>query len=217
MASGVAAPTSNSDADLIQYQRDLVRTQTCIPLGRALQIAVGPSDNWRPKEKDAYVAKYGRHMILRDNPLPIAQQANLLLVTAPLTLMDGRVGLPDIPDPDWVPPDYTEDEVTRKVIRDPAKNRPPILTQRLTDRCEMMDGQPAVLAGTNFLIFQPVLFVIFQPELNKEMAPEVWTIKFRPTRTAGGDDRHCAFLVDHRTGEAFFFGGTYEILRPSGG
>lgn len=202
----------NTDADLIQYQRDLVRTKNCIPLGRALQVAVGPSENWRPPEQDAYVRKYGRLLVLRDNPLPIAQQAGQLLVTADLKLPDGRVGLPDIPDPDWTPPNYTAEEVTGIVKRDRMKDRPPMLTQRLTDRCEMINGSPAVMAGTDFLIFQPVVRVLFQPEIEMQMVPEVWIAQFRAV-----GDRHCAFLVNHKTGESFFFGGAFEILRPSGG
>jgi hypothetical protein len=122
------------------------------------------------------------------------------------------VGLPDVPEPDWVVEPYTHDEVTGKAPRDPAKNRAPFIPQRLTDRCEMMNGQPAVLDGTNFLIFQPVVQLVFQPELNKELAPELWTIFFKPF-----GQRHAAFLVDHKTGEAFFFGGTFEIVRSSGG
>jgi hypothetical protein len=201
----------NTDADLIQYQRDLVRTQNCFPLGRALKIAIGPSDHWRPPQMDPYVAKYGRLLELRGNPLPIAQQAGQMLVMAAL-FADGRVGLPDIPDPDWTPPQWTEEEVTGKVPRDRAKDKPAMLTQRLTDRCEMVDGSPAVMHGTDFLVFQPVISVTFQPELNKEMVPEVWIAEFRPL--AG---RHCALLVDHKTGESFFFGGTFEIKRPAGG
>jgi hypothetical protein len=201
-----------NDSDLIGYQRELVRTQQCIPLGRALQIAVGPSDNWRPPEKDPYVEKFGRLIVLRGNPLPLAQSGNQLLVMAPL-LADGRVGLPDVPTPNWVVEDWTREEVTGATPRDPAKNRAPMIAQRLTDRCEMVDGKPAALAGTNFLIFQPVVSVVLQPELDKQLVPELWMINFK----ADTQGRHCAFLVDHKTGESFFYGGTFEINRSSMG
>jgi hypothetical protein len=75
----------------------------------------------------------------------------------------------------------------------------------------MVDGQPALLEGTNFFIFQPVLTVAFQPELNKNLTPDIWTLQFRPR---GG--RHCAFLVDHKTGECHFFGGAFEIRSATG-
>jgi hypothetical protein len=205
--------TVNTDADLIQYQRDLVRTQQCNPLGRALKIAIGPSDNWRPADPDVYVRKYGRLLELRGQPLPIAEKAGLLLVTAPLITRDNRVGLPDVPEPDWNPPEWTPEEVTGKVARDPQKNKAPLITQRLTDRCEMMNGQPAVMQGTDFLIFQPVVSVTFQPELNKELLPDVRLLRFR--NDVNG--RCCAFLVDHKTGEAFFFGGVFEDVGASGG
>jgi hypothetical protein len=200
-----------TETDLIQYQRDLVRTMNFVPLGRALKIAIGPSGNWRPAQMDPYVAKYGRLLELRHSPLPIAQNAGQVLALAPMVQPDGRVGLPDIPNPDWMPAAYSEDEVTGKAKRDPAKDRPPMLTQRLTDRCEMVDGQPAEMAGTHFLIFQPVLTVAFQPELEKEMASDVWTLEFRPH-----SGRHCALLVDHKTGETFFFGGAFDIRTASG-
>lgn len=211
MASRAPQPTM-TDADLLKYQRDLVRTQNFIPLGRAKQIAIGPSDFWRPTQVDDYLAKFGRFMELRNSPLPLGQQSGLLLVTAPMVQMDGRVGLPDVPNPSWKPPAYTEEEVTGKVQRDPAKDKPPMIQQRLTDRCEMVDGQPAVLEGTDFLIFQPVVSVVFQPELDKKMVAELWTIEFRPL-----NGRHCALLVDHKTGETHFFGGAFEIRREAGG
>jgi hypothetical protein len=209
---GSTATARNTDADLIQYQRDLVRTQKYIPLGRMLKIAIGPSDNWRPPEGDTFLAKYGRYIDLRNSYLPIAQAGELLLVTSEMVQPDGRVGLSDVPDPDWAPAAWTEEEATGKTPRDPAKDRPPFLQQRLTDRCEMMGGQPAVLEGTDFLIFQPVLRVVFQPEENKKLNADVWVLVFKPK--AG---RHCAFLVDHKTGECHFFGGSFEVQTAPGG
>jgi hypothetical protein len=208
-----AAVVTGTDSDLIAYQRGLVRTQQCIPLGRALQIAVAPSDNWRPPAKDDYVEKFGRLIVLRENPLPIAQSGNQLLIMAPMVMPDGRVGLPDVPRPNWQVEDWTPEEVTGKVKRDPSKNRAPMIPQRLTDRCEMVDGKPAALAGTDFLIFQPVVNVVLQPELDKQLVGELWMINFR----ADSQGRHCALLVDHKTGESFFYGGTFDINRSSMG
>lgn len=205
-----------SDADLIAYQSELVRTGKFTPAGKMSKIAIGPSANWQePKDADPYLKKYGRFIDLRGNFLPIGfADPKIILITAPLLVRrDGawQVGLPDVPVPEWRAPDWTEAEVTGLVKRDPEKNRAATVAQRLTDRCEMVNGQPAVLEGTDFLIFQPVEKATFQPEINEQLAEEMWIINFYPLGPV-----HPAFLVNHKTGECHFFGGTFDIERPRG-
>jgi hypothetical protein len=200
------ATALQTPADLIAYQRELVRTGKYIPLGRMNKIAIGPSDAWPGPMGDPYMMRYGRLIDLRDRLLPIAQAGSEVLVTAPMVMPDGRVGLPDVPQPDWDPPAWTEEEITRKVIRPAEKSTPPTLEQRLSDRCEWYQGQPGVLEGTNFFVFQPVLNVAFQPEIKNRLSGRVWIIEFFPLNGI-----HAAFLVDRSTGECFFHGGRYDI------
>jgi hypothetical protein len=88
-----------------------------------------------------------------------------------------------------------------------------MIPQRLEDRCEMPNGRIGVVEGTNFLIFQPVLRIAFQPELDRQLVAAVWTIEcvYDPaTQTS------MCLLVDRQTGEAHFFGGRYDIIRTEG-
>lgn len=153
------------------------------------------------------------------------------------------VGLPDVPDPSWKPGAWTPEESGYRadgtplnpkypgqpagwtppkvgevrprieVNRDPAKDIAPMLAQRLEDRAERPQGRLGVLEGTNFLVFQPVLRIAYQPEVIVDGKPQLqaamWTIECgfdRATNTGA------CLLVDPRTGEAHFFGGTYDIV-----
>jgi len=219
-----------TDADLIAYQRELVRTGNYFPIGRAQKISIGPSADWQAPASDPVIARFGRLIDFRDKFLPIAQSKDktLLLATSPLPAQpEGRIGLPDLPDPTWSAPTLTREEIEgvektrvvdgrREVYRelppfDAARRLAPFVPQRLTDRCEMVGGQPAVMQGTDFLIFQPVIRIAFQPELENRVIGSAWVIEFSPV-----GDRHCAFLVDHKTGESFFFGGRYDIFTAVG-
>jgi hypothetical protein len=226
-----ATPALNSIADILQYQAECVRTGNFHPIGRMQKIAIGPSANWQGSS-DPHISRFGRMIDLRDRMLPIAQAPidKMILVCAPLRDADekGQPRLPDLPDPAWTPPVLSREEiegrdeqvivdgksVTKRVLVEPdlAKVRAPMMPQRLTDRCEIYDGRPAELTGTNFLIFQPVLRVTFQPELENRLVGTAWTLEFTPDRAG----QSCAFLVDHKTGECRFLYGAYDILTPAG-
>jgi len=159
--------------------------------------------------------------------LPIAQAPDkaMILCMAPMIRSDGFVGLPDLVDPTWRAEAYTPEEAMnpdcdancRKTVDILAggktrphkhvnlragKDKARLIPQRLEDRTNDR------LAGSNYLVFQPVLRITYQPEEIKAgdqhgFKPAEWKIEFRPD--AGGT--HCAFLVDQSTGECHFFGG----------
>jgi hypothetical protein len=219
--------------DLFKYHNELVRTGKVLPLGRMRTIAVGPCDTYTPPANDPIINGYGpqpqrnargRMLDFSGQWLPIAKaQDSMILVTAPMIRKDGYVGLPDLVDPLWRAADYTEEEAANpdcdsdcrkqwdvvdgkrvphvhiKLRGD--KDTPRMLPQRLEDRTNDR------LAGTNFLVFQPVLRITYQPESLKAdthgFQPTEWKIEFRPD--AGGV--HAAFLVDPTNGECHFFGG----------
>lgn len=200
-------------ADVFKYQNELVRTGKFLALGRMRTIAVGPCDTYTPPASDPIISGYGpqpqrnargRMLDFSGQWLPIgqAQDKSMILVTAPMIRKDGYVGLPDLADPLWRADNWTEDEVTGKIERDPAKDQVRMIPQRLEDRTNDR------LAGTNFLVFQPVLRITYQPEEMKPgdqhgFKPAEWKIEFRPD--VGGV--HAAFLVDPTNGECHFFGG----------
>lgn len=211
---------TGTPADLIQFCRDLVRTKQCIPLGRVKQIAIGPSGDYTPPENDPLIQKWGRLMQFgSDRMLPIAESLDhsILLAMAPMVQRDGTVGLPDWPDPNWKPEPWTAEEsqghyehgkYVERTARDPLKDRRPMIPQRIQDRAETRDGRLGVVEGTNFLVFQPVLRMVFQPEKDGALQGKTGQIDchFSPQ-----DSRHMTLLVDQKTGETIFFGGQYEV------
>jgi hypothetical protein len=202
-------PITGTSIDLLQYQNDLVRTQSYVPRGRIHKIAIGPSSQWRPRSEDPFIKKFGRLIDFRGPFLPVAEAPDgSALITAPLWKHEWGVGLPDVPDPAWAPPSYTPEEVTMKVARDPAKDRARSVKQLLEDRCEQDDsGNPVLLENTNFLVFQPVLTITYQPELQGRVLPVIWKIGCMPDR--GG--MWPVLLVDYKTGEAHLYAGRYEF------
>jgi hypothetical protein len=203
-----------SPADLLTYQNDLVRTGKGLPLGRMRTIAVGDCDTYSPPPGDPYINGYGdqpqrnkrgRMIDLSGQWLPIAQGPDkaMILITAPLRDKNGRVALPDLADPTWRASNWTEDEVTGAVERDPRKDSVRMIPQRLEDRTnDVLEGHPSIL------VFQPVLRITYQPELvDKDKGhgfqPAEWKITFGPDFSG----RHCAFTCDLNTGECHFVGG----------
>jgi hypothetical protein len=184
---------------LLDYQDELVRTGQFLPLGRMSRVAVGPNADWKPVTNDPIIDKYGRMIDLRGQFLSIGQSLDrtMVLVTAPLINREGRVALPDLPDPTWKPDSWSEEEVKDSTKRDPKKDQARMVEQRLRDRAD------AKLVGSNIIQFTPVLRITYQVELDKKFQPVEWRISFRPDSSG----RHCAFLVDERTGVAHFFGG----------
>lgn len=227
----MGATLTMTPADILKYQSDLVRTGKCLPLGRMNKIAIGPSDDFRQAPADAFIAKYGRLIDFRDRFLPISQSLDhgMILVTAPMLGRDGRVGLPDVPDPAWMAPPRSKEEIegiervhnghkyrvspgdkdpyTREIVPglDSSRYQAQMLPQRLEDRTDVL------LEGTNFLVFSPVLYITFQPELAGELAGTVWTIDCLPNPA---DRTLMTLLVDRQTGETHFFGGRFDIRMP---
>lgn len=226
-------------ADVLKFQNDMVRTGNYEPLGRMQKIAIGPNALWNPAVKAAHdpiLQKFGRFIELRNAPLPIGQtrDRSQLLICAPFPTDGNGVVLPDLPDPEWVAPAPTKEEIegvevekeikdasgkvvgTRKVREFPKespRHNVKMLKQSLFDRAD------SYIDGTNFLVFSPVLKVTFQPELNKRMVGDAWVItamnpdgslKINPY-----DNSHLSLIVDRKTGEAHFYGGLFEILGNS--
>lgn len=205
-------------AAILKYQNDLIRTGDYETLGKMQKIAVGPHGSYIAPANDPIISKFGRFIELRGRPLPIAQSRDrsMLLVPALMVATDGRVGLPDLPDPNFIPPPATKEEIegvevldkntgrmVRKFPETSARSAVRMLPQRLEDRAE---GR---LEKTNFLVFSPVLRITFQPEINNRMVGDAWVIE---CKFNNADRTHVALLVDQKTGETHFFGGAFEII-----
>jgi hypothetical protein len=202
-------PLTGGPADLLQWQNDMVRTHQFMPRGCISKIAIGPSENWRPRNQDPFIKKFGRLIDFRGPFLPIGEAPDgSALITAPLWHREWGVGLPDVTDPEWMCAPWTSDEVTFKVDRPAEKDRGPRLKQRLEDRCEQDDaGNPVVLEGTDFFVFQPVLTITYQPEIAGRKIPSTWKVGCRPDRQG----MFPTLLIDYKTGEAHLYAGHYEF------
>lgn len=207
---------TGTPADLIGYQRDLIRTKQYRPIGRIKMIQFdAASADWIAPPDEPFIAQFGRLMDFRHNLLPLAESLDgtLLLPTAPMLVRDAqgvRVGLPDVPDPNWKPDLWTAEESRGETKRDPLKDQARMIPQRLEDRAEKPGGRLGVLEGTNFLVFQPLVEIMFQAEILGQMVPGLQKIRAYPDTTEN-PARHMCLLVDSKTGETLFFGGRYEL------
>lgn len=237
--SSATLPLTATPADTLKYQADLVRTGRYEPIGRMMKMSIGDSAKYTRPPGDSLLEKFGRFVDFRHCELPIALSLDnsQLLVTARLLRADcpkcahqfisrsstevcpqclasfsapPAVKLPDMPDPFWEPKPWTQDEVEGRARPDPAKTRAPMLEQKLTARCEQEASRPALLEGTDFMIFQPVVRIAFQAENSDgRVLPSVGII----TCTSGRGGFESAFLVNYKTGECHFFGGAFVIAR----
>jgi hypothetical protein len=101
----------------------------------------------------------------------------------------------------------------------PDRGTVPMLPQRLEDRCEWVDGKPGALEGTNFLVFQPVLVIAYQPEVivdgRSQLEASMWTIRCIAddgSLLLDSSGQCATLLIDPRTGETHFFGGVYNVV-----
>jgi hypothetical protein len=212
-----SATLTGTPADLIGYQRELIRTKQYRPIGRIKMIQFdAASADWIAPPDEPFIAQFGRLFDFRHHMLPLAESLDgtLLLPTAPMLVRDGaggfRVGLEDVPDPNWKPDIWTPEESRGEAKRDPAKDKARMIPQRLEDRAEKPGGRLGVLEGTNFLVFQPLVEIMFQAEILGQMVPGLQKIRAYPDTTEN-PARHMCLLVDPKTGETLFFGGRYEL------
>lgn len=218
---GVAA----SLEEILKYQDDLVNSGNYDFLGRCKRIVLEAEKDSRT-QPNFVTQKLGHILEWYDLPhpkggmvrtyLPIGQSRDrkMILALEPILKRDfqGRlteqVGLPDMPDPSWKPgqPRNTQEaeeeaeRIRKGVIPFPIAPMIPQDLNQLTNK---------IIQGTDILVFQPVVQVLFQPVINEALQATYWTLLFSfdpASRTWP------ALLVDRKTGAAHFFGGKYEIV-----
>ena len=200
-----ATPIINSPADTLAWQTDRILHNDYELLGRAWVIVLEASHGAGTPQASvantlgSRIEFYGNDKRKGNSLMPrIAQtrDRSTLLLLDPIINTEGRVGLPDIPDPSWEPPIPTEEQVTGD-YRPPAA---PMLKQEFADRAR---GQ---LKGTRFLVFGPVAQILIRPE----GLPEGWIAECAGALNTG---TQMELLIDQDTGQAHFFGGRYRIDR----
>ncbi|MBZ5532605.1 MAG: hypothetical protein LAO20_14325 [Acidobacteriia bacterium] len=201
---GTSQGTMDSPASTLSWQQDRILHNDYELIGRAWVIVLEASQG--AALPSAAVANslgvrlefYGTGQKGQSLMPRIAQtkDRSTLLLLDPIVRADGRVGLPDIPDPAWVPPIPTAAQVTGDYVPPAA----PMIKQELGDRAR---GQ---LKGTRFLVFGPVAQILIRPE----GLAEGWIAQ---CAGAPGTGTQMELLIDQDTGQAFFFGGRYRIDR----
>lgn len=197
----VATATQSNPADILALQNQLIRTGQNQFLGAIWKIVFEASrDSNVPNRNITDNMGVVFDFYQKATRPKLAQAGGMLLCMSPIMRSDGYIGLPDIPDPSFVPPMPTEKEMLSGTWRPQA---PRMVKQKFSERTA------GKLRGTNYLIFEVVSQILVLPE----GLAEGWLIE------CGGnpaDGTHMCLLVDEKTGEAHFYGGQWHITRPGG-
>lgn len=218
--TAVPRPAAGSGVEeFLKYGRELVQTGQYEYLGRCKRIVLEAEAGART-QAPGVTAKIGHVLEWYDtahpkggtirNYMPIGQSPDrrMLLCLEPLLkrgldgrLIPGDVGLPDMPNPAWKPRNWTEQEV----LDGTAANgqNPDMVPQNLNQLTDKM------IRGSEILVFQPVVQVLFQPEINQQLQATYWTLRLDYEQAT---NTFPAFLVDRKTGFAAFYGGKHQIV-----
>jgi hypothetical protein len=197
----VVGATQSNPADILALQNQLIRTGQNQFIGSIWKIVFEASrDSAVPNKSVTDNMGVVFDFYGKASQPKLAQAGGMLLVMSAIKRHDGYVGLPDIPDPAYVPQVPTEKEMAEATWRPEG---PRMVKQKFSERCA------GKLRGTNYLIFETVAQILVLPE----GLAEGWIIE------CGGnpaDGTHMCLLVDEKTGEAHFYGGHWHITRPGG-
>lgn len=183
--------------ELLDVHRGFIRRGEGRRLGRLVKIVLAELP------KDVQLGISDKERITEGRTLDWFNQGPLLslspgdidlLVTTPV------VPLPKKPQPGWIPPAKTQEEIERE-IRATGKFTPaaaPMIEQRPEDRgCTR-------IKGTTMLCFEPVHEILYRP-----VGVQVWgSVR---AITDQGSGTKMAFLWDVKSGEGFFYGGRFQV------
>lgn len=215
---GLSAPLE----DILKYQRQVVDSGEYEFLGRMKRIVLEAERDARTQspgvtEKLGHVLEWYNQrrpnggQILNYLPIGQTRDRKMILALEPVVKRDaiGRltaeVGLPDLPDPQWKPRQVLNTEQAEKwaASGDLAAD-PSMISQDLNQLTN------TIVTGSEYLVFQPIVQVLFQMSIGDVLQAEYATLLFSYDKAT---DTHPAFIVDRKTGEAHFYGGKYEIVR----
>lgn len=196
--------TMETVTDVLAYQTQCKRTGQYQEIGRLKKIVLEANkDSHIPGRSET--DRVGLTLDLYNGFIPLAQtmDRSQLLLLGNFVVSDGkggsRVGLPDIPDPQWVPGQATAAELTNP---DYKPNRARMVPQRFEDRTgEKWKENP------EYFVFHPVVqLMIHMPDMGPKDALGA-LVECR----ADVQGKHVTLLISKLTGEAFFYGGVHTI------
>jgi hypothetical protein len=203
--AALVRPAANAQVvDILRWQDDVVHSGQHTLIGRVWRIVLEASrDAAVPETFVTNQLGVCMDFYNASDALPIAQtlDQSTLLFLAPFKRRDGRVGLPDIPDPRWKAPTPKKSEIVNlpkgKFYTPPL---PPMVEQGFEKRAR------GVLRGSTFLVFGPVAQILVRPE----GLAEGWIIACTTDPVSGSS---MELLIDRNTGKAHLYGGKFVIQR----
>jgi hypothetical protein len=213
-----ATMITNSPADTINWQAEQIRTRQYELVGHIWKVVLEASRGAAvPQASVAHTVGtcldwYGYENVNGKNCLPRVAQSrdrSTLLLLDPVKRVDGKVGLPDIPDPTWRPKQPTAEELQTTV---PLQKAPMIQQHLYEEEGGVPIGRArGQLKGTKYLVFGPVVQILVRPMVDNKLIDEGWFFQCGVDKTNG---THMEMLIHQDTGEAFFYGGQFQIYRP---
>jgi len=221
MSSGTATMVTNSVDSKLNWMGEQIRERKYEMLGYVWKVVLEASRGAATPQAQVAATLgscmewYGMEKFQGKNHLPrIAQSLDrsALLLLDPIKRPDGSVGLPDLPDPSWKPPIPTNDQLTGKAKYTPSQA--PMIPQHLYEEDDQ--GKPigrarGQLTGSRYLVCGPVSQILVRPMKGDEVMPTAWILQCKANN---GDGTQMEMLIHQETGEAFFYGGTFQIHIP---
>lgn len=222
-------PANSGPADVIKWQRQCVLNGAYQLLGKIWMIVLEASKDANVPSRTVTDYLGTRIEFYNEAGGPgvvgprIAQTGpnGALLILDPLTVEEPAgsgqfvVGLPRIPDPTWKPPVPTQRQLTSK--RQYVPPRAPMIPQWLADRKDgyggRARGQIRDDAGKPYLVCGPISQIVVRPmDDRNRVLPNGLIFKCLPSsQIAGVAGTVMDLLVDSLTGEAFLYGGRFQI------
>jgi len=151
--------------------------------------------------------KTGRRLYWPENGPMVARTIpeQDLIFASWLATRNGRVVMPDVPDPDDVVENpYRVDRFGKSHLPDDQAPREP---RKKKQRLEMI----ASAKFRNFLVFHPIAQLIFITAGGGARWGSIGSHKMPLSSLSGFDGRKMALLIDPYTGESYFTGGRYDF------
>jgi hypothetical protein len=227
MSAATATEVTNSPASTFDWQREQIRERKFEQLGYVWKIVLEASHGAAvPQSSVAQsigcaLEFYGYGNMLGQVKYPRVAQSydrSTLLMLDPVRklavedrrIVDQGVGLPDIPDPTWVPRPPTAEELTSTVPLQQARMIPQHLYEE-NEAHEPTGRARGVWKGSRYLVFGPVVQILIRPIQADRMLDEGWILQCGVDPATG---KHMELLIHQDTGEAMFYGGKFQIYRP---
>lgn len=197
----ISPAKSLSPADVLQWQDEILRLRQTEFIGRIMKIQFEAAKD-APVPENSVTSKMGVCLDWYGVTGPSLAQSldhSALILLSPILRSDGTVGVPDMPDPLWIPPIPKREEIENlpagKYYEPP---KPRMIAQKLEDRARGM--------WKDYYLCGPVSQILVRPE----GLAEGWIILAHAEPRNG---TQMELLIHRNTGRSYLYGGRFEISR----